>query len=105
MKQSPRDSTEAHFALTSACPRRLMMAFTNNVSLNANTNVRNCLNEKYIPPGGLRLKRKGGCSVDMFWMSGLERNEQGGGRRTAWGVRVRWGYALSRLNKGGLIYR
>ena len=66
-------------------------SFTNNVSLNDNENVRNCLNENIYRVGGLDLERiGGGVSVGDVWMSGIERNRRAGGQRPQRVVRVRW---------------
>ena len=79
---SPRDSTEAHLSLMSACPRQLVLTsllrgilsrFPNAYSLNANTNVRNTFSENIYTPGGLGFGNEGGCSVECIWESGIER--------------------------------
>lgn len=64
---SPRDSTEAHLSLMSACPRQLVLTsrgilsrFPNIYSLNANTNVRNTFSENIYTPGVFDLERQGG---------------------------------------------
>jgi hypothetical protein len=42
---------------------------------------------------------------EMFVIVSVESSviDGGGGKQPAWEVRVRWGYALSRLNKGGVL--
>ena len=38
-----------------------LSAFAHALSLNANTNVRNCLNKNIYTPGGGRLEKEGGA--------------------------------------------
>lgn len=77
-----------------------MKVGTNKHSLNANANVRNCLNENIYTPGVFGFEMQGGgFPVARFWKSGLERNRRTGTGSCQVGVRGRWGHATSTFTR------
>jgi len=60
------------------------------VSLNDNTNVRNCLNENIYTPGVFDLEKEGGVFLGLDWESGLERIAREGCHRTQVGGGHGW---------------
>jgi hypothetical protein len=74
-----------------------MHRFTNNVSLNDNTNVRNCLNENIYTPGVFDLELQGGYSCGYVLGEWIRAYSAGGVSSHTSGGRARVGHAQPRI--------